>query len=291
MTTHRKGVKKIKDILLLTQYMNAFDLSSKNIIPNLKKAKRDKVTFLGGYASSLNVIAETAISEGVDLGLKGVISWGDKLFDSYKRNIRDAFEPLSIIETYGCTEGIVIAGTCSEGNFHVMSPHVYLELLDKDGNEVKAGEIGYVVVTRLDAFHFPLIRYYLGDLAVKEDDDKKCKCGRQFPLLKKVIGRDTDIVHTPTGKALIVHFFTGILEHVAEIYQFRVIQKTMEEIEIEYIQASDSIPPDLKKISETMYSKAGEVFPVTYKKVSAIPSTPSGKPQIVLNLIASGITK
>jgi len=86
---------------------------------------------------------------------------------------------------YGTTEGFVISATCENGNHHQLTPQTYVELLDKNGNEVKAGEIGYVVVTRLDAFSFPLIRYYLGDLAIKADENKKCTCGRAFPMLKK----------------------------------------------------------------------------------------------------------
>ena len=53
--------------------------------------------------------------------------------------------------------------------------------------------------------------------------------------LQKIVGRDTDVVHTPGGKALIVHFFTGVFEHLPQIKQFRIIQKKVGEIEIEFI--------------------------------------------------------
>ena len=85
--------------------------------------------------------------------------------------IVSAFGNPTIAEVYGTTEGFMIAGLCENGNHHILTPHVYLELLDKDGNEVAPGELGYVVVTRLDAFSFPLIRYYLGDLAIKETEE------------------------------------------------------------------------------------------------------------------------
>ena len=60
----------------------------------------------------------------------------------------------------------MIAGECREGSMHIMSPHVYIEILDDDGNRLPAGQLGKVVVTRLDAFAMPLVRYYLGDLAI-----------------------------------------------------------------------------------------------------------------------------
>jgi phenylacetate-CoA ligase len=202
-----------------------------------------------------------------------------------KKNIHEAFGDPFITELYGATEGLVISGTCENGNHHILTPHVYLELLDKNGNETKAGDWGYVVVTRLDAYTFPLIRYYLGDLAIKARDDERCACGRNFPLLKKIIGRDTDLVQTPSGKDLIVHFFTGIFEHFPAVTQFRVIQKEPGKIEIDYIPSPAFSTEVLSQIEQNMYSKANEYFPVCWRRVENIAPTKSGKPQIVQNLI------
>jgi phenylacetate-CoA ligase len=285
ITPNRGIVKTIKDKLFKTYYVNAYNLNHDKIIEDLQEVKRRKYKYFGGYASSLNVYAEVALKENINMQFDGVISWGDKLFDHYKNNINKAFGNPRITELYGTTEGFVISATCEFGNHHLLTPQTYIELLDKDGNEVKPGEMGYVVATRLDAFSFPLIRFYLGDLAIKEDEAVKCRCGRHFPMLQKIIGRDTDIVHTPSGKILIVHFFTGIFEHVEEIKQFRVIQRTTNEIEIEYIPATNFQLNILDKISKIMFDKAGEIFPVKYIAVEEIAATPSGKPQLIQNLI------
>ena len=107
-----------------------------------------------------------------------------------------------------------------------------------------------------------------------------------FPMLEKIIGRDTDIVHTPSGRALIVHFFTGIFEHFDEIKQFRVIQKVKTEIEIEFIPSATFKSSALERVTNKIYERAKEAFPVRFSEVSIIPSTASGKPQIIQNLIA-----
>ena len=285
ITPNRKGIKKIKDNLLRTHYVGAFDLSYEQAVTNLKDAKSKGCRYFAGYASSLNVHAEAAIKSGLNIHFDGVISWGDKLFDSYKNNINKAFGNPTIAEVYGTTEGFMIAGLCPKGNHHILTPHIYLELLDKDGNEVAPGELGYVVVTRLDAFSFPLIRYYLGDLAIKESKTVQCSCGKHYPLLQKIVGRDTDIVHTPKGKALIVHFFTYVFEHEPTVQQFRIIQKVAGEIEIEYIPGKNFHPGILDKISSVIFEKSGEVFPIKFAAVKEIPSTASGKPQLVLNMV------
>ncbi|MBS1592124.1 MAG: phenylacetate--CoA ligase family protein [Bacteroidetes bacterium] len=286
ITPNRGFVKSIKDFLFNTHYVNAYNLNKQQIIKNLQISKKRKCKYFGGYASSLNVYAQTALEEKIDIQFEGIISWGDKLFEHYKHNINTAFANPTITELYGTTEGFVISASCKYGNYHLITPQTYIELLDKNGNEVKNGEIGYVVATRLDAPSFPLIRYYLGDLAIKANEQEICKCGRELPILKKIIGRDTDIIYTPTGKALIVHFFTGIFEHFNEIKQFRVIQKIKNEIEIEFIPSKTFTEFALEKIKDKIYERAEESFPISFSAVSVIPATASGKPQIIQNLIA-----
>ena len=129
----------------------------------------------------------------------------------------------------------MIAAECEYHTYHIMSPHVYIEILDENGNEVKDGELGNIHVTHLDNFLMPLIRYKIGDLGVKSSPDYVCNCGRSLPVLKHIIGRDTDVVYTESGKPLIVHFFTGIFEHFSTINQFQVVQKDNEPFNIKYI--------------------------------------------------------
>ena len=61
------------------------------------------------------------------------------MFPHYRNTIEEVFQT-KVFETYGCTEGISISGACSFGNQHILSPHVYLELIDADGNEVAPDE-------------------------------------------------------------------------------------------------------------------------------------------------------
>jgi len=204
------------------------------------------------------------------------------MFPHFKKLIEKQFGA-KVYDTYGCTEGFMIAGECSHGSMHIMSPHVYIEILDDQGNRVPAGEIGNVVVTRLDAFSMPLVRYYLGDLAVLAPREKKCGCGMHFPILEKIIGRDTDIVKTRSNKFMIVHFFTGILEHIPEIKQFRVIQENLDSMKFEYIKDDGFSEQVLTDLSKKIHDHLQENFPIEYIEVDHIPNTPSGKPQLILS--------
>jgi phenylacetate-CoA ligase len=286
MTTDRGFIKGLKDYLSKTTYKPAFQINADDVNITLQKFENKKNAFFGGYASGLYSYAQIAQQNNLHTRFNSVISWGDKMFPHYRKMIEMVFHT-RVFDTYGCTEGIIIGGQCKQGTFHVLTPHVYLELLDDNNNEVKPGEIGNVVVTRLDGRSFPLVRYKLGDLAIRADREPECNCGMHYPQLSMIVGRETDIVYTPKDNPLIVHFFTGIFEHEQDIRQFRVIQFKNKNIVIEYITDKEDISPILTKLKKKINDFAGEELPVTFKRVDFIPSTKSGKPQIVLSLLKS----
>ena len=289
ITPDRGKVKALKDKLLHTRYVSAYNLDKEEILNILKESQKKPIDHFMGYASSLFVFASIAREYGInDIHFKSVVSWGDKMFPHFRTLIEKQFST-TVYDTYGCSEGFMIAGECEQHNYHIMMPMVYLELLDNQGNEVAPGEPGMVVVTRLDNYAMPLIRYYLGDIAVAEDPGKTCSCGRHFPLLKQVIGRDTDIIKTRSEKYMVVHAFTGIFEHITEIKQFRVIQKNLDGIEIEFIRDEGFGNQVLELIKSQIDSYLKEDFPVIFIEVDQILPTPSGKPQIIQSFLKQSI--
>ncbi len=286
MTPDRGFAKTLKDCLFKTRYYNAFGLDNIELSAILHKQTGLSNYHLGGYASSLFLIAQKANEQEIsDVKFDAVISWGDKMFDHYRKEIEKAFG-CKVYDTYGTTEGIVIAGQRDLDYSYILTPHVWIELLDDQGNEVEDGKIGHVVVTRLDGYSMPLIRYKIGDLAIRLPRHKYPERRElAFPLLEKIIGRNTDIIKTASGKFMIVHFFTGIFEHVHEIKQFKVVQRDLNSIEIEYIPGKGFSEIVLGKVSEKIKSYLNEDFPIKWKQVDFITPTKSGKPQIIQSLI------
>ena len=133
---------------------------------------------------------------------------------------------------------------------YLMSPNVYVEIVNDKGTEVEDGEMGHVIVTNLNAFSMPLIRYRIGDLAIKLPANSIPKTRELgLPVWQKIIGRDTDLVKTKLNKFLVVHSFTGIFEHIPEIKQFCVIQNDLNGIVIEYIEGKGFYEDILNKMS------------------------------------------
>ncbi len=279
LSTKRTIEKRLKDIFFRIQYLFAFGLTKQNTISALVWSKKRK-PFLGGYASSLFVLSELFDGEGVKM--KAAVSWGDKLFDHYRKNIEQVFN-CKVFETYGTGEGLMLGAQKDLEYLYIMDPYFVVELLDDHGNEVADGEVGHVVVTSLIHKAMPLIRYKVGDLAIKLPRDKypeKRELG--LSLFQKIIGRETDIVETPAGKKLIVHSFTGVFEYFPEIKQFQVYQKYKSEITIRYIPGNHFTKEILKNIQNTLEKLAEECLNIEFVEVDEILPSKSGKPQIVV---------
>jgi phenylacetate-CoA ligase len=283
ITPNRGFVKYIKDKLLNTYYLQAFTHSKEDVVKALRWAQQQEAPVLAGYASSLYVIAKYAIEENIKVEFKAAVSWGDKLFDHYKSTIYTAFG-VNVCETYGSAEGLMMGGQKDLDNMYLMSSNVFIEIVDDKGNDVKDGELGHVLVTNLNGYAMPLIRYRIGDLAIKMPQTEYPLIREYgFPLWKKIIGRDTDLVITESGKYLVVHSFTGVFEHIPEIKQFCVVQNSKKGITIQFIKGANLTEKILETAKRKLLSYINEPFNIEFEEVTTIPPTKSGKPQLIIS--------
>lgn len=281
MSNKRSFLKSVKDFFFRTKYLNAYNHSEQDLLEALKWAK-NKNAFLGGYASSLYILSLFS-KKNIKVKFSGAVSWGDKLFKHYKNSINSSFD-INVKDTYGTAELVMLAAQYDLDYMYIMSNNVFIEILDDYGNDVKEGEMGNVVVTNLNAYAMPLIRYKIGDLAIKlpknlYPDDRKLN----YPILKKVVGRDTDIIKTKSGKKLTVHSFTGIFEYYKEIIQFCIIQNNLESILIKIIISKSFTQVILNSLKIELMALSNHELELKFENVDYIPPTPSGKPQIVIS--------
>ncbi|MFT5754613.1 MAG: phenylacetate-CoA ligase [Flavobacterium sp.] len=288
ISPNRVFPKNIKDILYKTLYQNAFSISEKDFEAIYYKLKKRKIKFIIGYPSAINEFSKYLIKNNYTHQIEGVISLGDKLFGHFEKNFNICFKNPKIIDTYGCAEGLMMGCRDDLPFYYIMSPHVYIEVVDNNNKPVKDGLLGNILVTCFTNKAQPFIRYRLGDLGAILPIEKYPKERKfNYQLIEKIVGRETDIVKTPNGKSLIVHSFTGIFEFYPEIKQYKIIQKNLNSIEIEYIidayfEFDASI---LEKIKSQIDAITDKSLDINFIKVEKIASTPSGKPQIIESLV------
>ncbi len=285
ISQQRSYLKKLKDVFYRCTYVKAFGLSEAELQNVLQKVANKKRLFIAGYPSVINQLAKASLESKIKPNVTGVICFGDKLFGSYKDTIHTAFgKDITLVDTYGCAEGLLMACKSDLDYYYIMSPHVYIEVVDDEGKAVEDGEMGHVLATCLTNKAMPLLRYKLGDLAIKlPKEDYPDKRLLNYPLLQKVIGRETDIVKTTKGITLNIHSFTGVLEYYQAIKQYKIIQNDLESIIIEYIvdgkhQFELSVLVDIKEKLNTLTNNC---LNITFREVQIIKPTKSGKPQII----------
>lgn len=172
----RKGLKKIKDVFLRTTYINSFDISEKKLTSVVDDIGLGKYDFIGGYSTTLSNLLRIIKNGGYEPHyfknkVRGVMSWAGMFDLETQAEIKEVFG-VSPVDTYGCAEAVLVAAS-KDGIYRTFPDHVIVEIVDKKGDSVKVGEQGEVVLTSLTNQTFPLIRYKLGDLAVRAENTKE----------------------------------------------------------------------------------------------------------------------
>jgi phenylacetate-CoA ligase len=285
MAPTRSLEKKLKDTLLRCYYISAFNLSDSQLDQTLNLLDSHRIQYLMGYPGSLYFLARRAQERGYNSPLRSVVTWGDNLYPHYRQLIEKSFKA-RVFDTYGCAEGMQISAQCGRGNtYHIHNLDVIVEFLDDEGNPVRQGQRGNIVLTRLHSGPMPLLRYRVGDVGVA-GNGRRCDCGRGYEIMESIEGRDTDVVITPNGNRLIVHFFTGILEYFSEIEAFQVVQESIDNILILIVPTQQFSDETKERIVSALQEKGATGIGISVQLVDEIPLTAGGKRRFVISKAA-----
>lgn len=173
-----KAAWKVKLLDALQNRFRLFSYSDEELnhfIENLSEAK-----FLQGYSSMIYEVAKIINSNDIGLpplNLKLVKGTSEKIYDHYHAESEKAFGK-RIVSEYGAAETGIIAFECPAGSMHLNVESCIVEEVDNE-----------LLVTNLNSYSFPVIRYRLGDTIKLADKNHVCSCGMQHPVLIEVTGR------------------------------------------------------------------------------------------------------
>jgi phenylacetate-CoA ligase len=207
-----------------------------------------------------------------------IMTSGSVLFPEVRARIKEVFHSI-IFDRYGSREVGDIACNCakSEG-LHLVPDIHYLEIVDDKGEEVKQEEAGNIIVTLLTNYTMPLIRYKIGDMGILSE--RNCQCGRESPLLEKVVGRINSRFKNKFGD-YINTWFNSLFYFQDNIKQYQVIQETTDLILINLVLINKDKLKDMDKFFEENNQKIckimGHQITVKYNIVDEIQPSPSGK--------------
>jgi phenylacetate-CoA ligase len=256
------------------KWLNCYDMSEDKMRAYTDALRRFQPEVIHGYSSGLWLLAQYIEKNNIK-GVKARVALGgvDKVYDFERELIERAFQ-CPLVDHYSARETGQISGQCTEGSMHIWSELHYLELIN-EGKPVAPGESGEVVITELENYATPLIRYALGDVASLED--KACSCGRGLPVIKELMGRKFDFFSSPDGKIVTGGYFLNYILKEPAIRKVRVHQPSLERIDIYYEAENDMHPASIEKMQDQFRSYMGGGMQICFNRVDNIPPSASGK--------------
>lgn len=246
---NKKVIEKIKD-LFFTEIigLRCDDVFPKNIESIVNIIHKYNIKGIYGYSTSLLELANQLRKKNHHIRLHYIICIGEGLLKQQKQFISDTFH-CPVFMDYGASECPRMGFECTKNNGYHMDIYNYFFEYIKDGMHVKGNESAEIIVTNLNNYIFPFIRYRIGDIA--ELTSQQCDCDINLPIIKNIHGRIHSSIITPHGKEIPNGFFSVYLEYYYEsIYQYQVIQTKKDEITLKLVPAKKIEKETLDKIKK-----------------------------------------
>jgi len=265
--------------------LSAYHCSADTAIDYAKLIKDYGIKVVVGYPSAVYLIAKTCIESGFTLDLRVVMSTWEAMTEPMRNTITEAFG-CKVYDFYGSGERVVAIHKCERESYHIIPEYGFTELIPMDGYEK-----GYYKIVSTGFWNkaMPLIRYEMGDVVAKGDD--YCPCGREFAIVKSIIGKEGDVIRTPSGIHLGV---TAVLQllyiiggaEASNVLETQFVQDTLDHVIIEYVPGAKFSKDDLANMKDS----ASRCFPgdlkFDFKQVKRVRRTPMGKIRPIISHIS-----
>ncbi len=225
-------LRSIRDFFLNDLLLSAFDLAPERMARYLTRMEAFDPACLFGYPSSIALLCDWAAGAGRRTRLsrlKAVFVTGEVL-DAQQRDAIEAYFGVPVADGYGGRDSGFCAHECPAGCMHLTSEHVIVEVLDEQGRSLEPGSLGEIVVTNLDNFATPFIRYRTGDLGALAAEP--CSCGRGLAVLADVRGRRTDHLMAEDGTLRHALAAIYVLRGLEGIGRFQIRQREDRSIDL-----------------------------------------------------------
>jgi phenylacetate-CoA ligase len=236
--------------------MSVAQISYREVTKVLTKIDKVKPSHIEGFPSSLALLARSMLEKGLEprSKLSAVVCVSEKLLNSQREYIESAFR-CPVIDRYGlCELGGIFSQQCRrDSGLHANTELCLCEVVDESGKPCQPGHEGRIVVTDLHNFVMPFIRYYTGDVGTL---GAICSCGRGFPALDEIRGRELEFVKGRTGEKIsLAPYIQGMYKYAPYVRQFQFEQRMNGKLVIIVVPA----PKFSKTVESTIVADLGRI--------------------------------
>ncbi len=228
------------------------------------------------YPSTLGAILRHCREHGIVLdGLRRILTIGETLSPRIRAEA-EAQPGVTVADSYSSQEVGIIATQCPEsGLYHVMAESLIVEVLDAEGRACREGDVGRLVLTDLHNFATPLLRYDIGDYA---EVGGACACGRGLPTLKRVLGRERNLLVKSDGTRHWPLVGFARFREVAPVIQYQMIQRALDRIEVRLVVEAPLTAAQESGLGAVIRQALDHPFELQFTYFAEeIPRSPGGK--------------
>lgn len=264
--------------------LSSFYMNEEYLSQFIQKIRKLKPKYILTYPSAITILAKYMRENNLEVfpSVKVIICHAETLYEWQRDLIEETFH-CKVHDHYGLREQTVLGGTCEHSNYYHMFPEYgILEIVDKHGNPItKEGQTGEIVGTGFHTYYFPFIRYKTGDLGVYTK--YKCKCGRNYPTLKRIEGRKQEFIITKSKQLIPLTGIYGLIAKSSHnVQECQLYQDALGKIEIRILKTKKYSKKDSDKIKNNFKKRFRNEIDITIQFVNSIPRTDRGKSKFLI---------
>lgn len=262
-----------KDRYLLNQVvLSAHDLGEARLEEYVRFLARFRPRLIYGYPTVIHRVAKYV--EAHPGALNGyqpvaIVCTSEMLYPQMRDGIANVFW-CPVANEYGSRDGGLIAHECPHGTLHVAMEHVWLEVDQPDGDGV-----GDLLVTNLDGFGMPFVRYRVGDRG--RLGEAACPCGSHLPVLDHLEGRRNDFLVGLDGRHVHGSAANYVMRELPCLLQYRLVQRSDLSLDVQVITDRDLTAGEHEAVLAGLCRALGGSVPVRLQRVTTIAPSASGK--------------
>ena len=229
------------------------------------------------FPNPLSILAKyVKETGGPPIRPRGIITVGEPLLDSQRTLFEEVFG-CPVFNCYVSRECGNMAAECElHHGLHINAESLMIEFV-RDGRPVPPGEPGQILITDLENYGMPFIRYQIEDLG--SPMPALCPCGRALPLMAMQAGRVSDFVVSPldgsfvSGAALCHH----LIALGPEVGRVQLVQESIDELTIRLVPGRAEITGELDHFRQVIQQVFQGQMHVRFDLVDTIDREKSGK--------------
>jgi phenylacetate-CoA ligase len=269
---------KLFNRLMRNKYLSAFDLDTE-FADFVKTIRKHRPKLITAYTASMVKFATMLVDAKItDLTIPIVIPTSENLYPEHRAIIEQAIHG-KVYDRYGSRELGAVASECREQDgLHINAESFIVEYEPLPDKKVTCQRL---IVTHLDKFGMPLIRYDTGDLATPHHG-APCACGLPHPKIQAIDGRVTDfLLLKDDSKVPYLYFNYSLEQYGAKIRQFQIAQPTRERMILSVVATNSFTAEEERALVKKLEAGMRGLCTIEVKRVKHIPLTKSGKFAIV----------